>query len=281
MMMTEVPPATYDLLLKNLELLTSLIESRSGAPANHSSRVGEYAERLCHRLRLSDSERLAVTSAAYLHDIGANYYGVEEVEDARQVIELTTRLLSSLGYPAAITGILGAAYNQLPAGAGQTMTLDLLGGNILTVVDLFCQATRGTDRLSLDKFDAIKKKLRDRVGTMFLPRVVEAFVDMIQEGILNVQTDRRLTQVMVLAADQVVRQTLELRLRNEGFATIAEGETKTIVDLCRRHRPDIIVLIAPGTSDETEGMISGLASEGVHLSQIPTFVVAPSEWIPS
>jgi DNA-binding response OmpR family regulator len=286
LMMTEVPAATYGLSVKNLELLTSLVETRSGGLGNHSSRVGEYADRLCRRLRLSDADRLAVTSAAYLHDIGANYYGADDVGDARQVIELTTRLLSSLGYPETITGMLAAAYNELPAGTGQALPIEVLGGNVLTVVDLFCQATRGTDQLSLDKFDAVKKKLRDRVGTMFLPQVVEAFVDMIQEGILNVQTDRRLTQVMILADDPVVRQTVDLRLRNEGFATVAaaaavaEGDATAAAELFGRRRPDIIVLVSAGSAEETEKLISGLASDGVEVSQVPTFLLTPVEWIP-
>ncbi|MFH1220883.1 MAG: HD domain-containing protein [Candidatus Eisenbacteria bacterium] len=110
----EIPPLQRSLCLKNLDLLTSLAQARSPGIANHGSRVGEHAERLCGRLGLSEGDVIAITTAAYLHDIGTSYYGIAEVDDARQVLELTTRLLSSLNYPDVITKILASAYTELP-----------------------------------------------------------------------------------------------------------------------------------------------------------------------
>jgi len=276
----EIPPSSQLLFVKNLELLTGLIESRSGGLTNHGGRVGDYAAKLSRRLGLADADLLAVTSAAYLHNVGASYYGVDDSEDARQVLELTTRLLSALSYPDVITMILASAYTELPKTVGSTLPIEVLGGSILTVVDLFCHATPRADRLSLDRFDAVKKKLRERAGVLFLPEVVEAFIGMVQEAILNVQADPGVSQVMIVCDDAVTRDTLNLRIRNEGFATIAETEVSEVVHLCQRREPDILILATHAKPDETRRLIADLISGGVALSKIPVFVLTDEDSVP-
>jgi DNA-binding response OmpR family regulator len=265
-----------DLGLKNLELFTSLLSNKAALPVNHSGRVGQYADRLCRRLSLPETDRLVITTAAYIHDLARFYYGMNPEDNDHSVIQLTVKLLASLGYSPVIQEILEKMYVTLPTDSSQHLTLPVLGGNVLTIADMFCDSSPHHDRLSLDRFDILKRQFRDMTGRLILADVIEAFIDMIQEEILDQHTTSKTGQIMIYAEELAKRQLLELRLKNEGFRTVSHYTVHESVEMCKRSEPDLMILMVPGPPEQSRTLISSIKAGGVDTARIPTFLLTES-----
>jgi len=263
-----------DLLISNLDLFTSLLASKAELPRNHSGLVGHYAEKLCRKMGLPERDCVLITDAAYLHDIARFYYPAEQAGDNSRVVQLTCKLLASLCYSPDVLKILGSMYLSPGKKYVLRLPMEVLGGNILTIVDLFCDAIPGDERLSLDRFDGMKKKFRDQVGKLFLPEVLEAFIDMIHEEVLNVHVGRKATQVMIYAEDLTIQQPIELRLKNEGFRSVSHCSTESLLDLYGRSKPDLMVVAALGGPGRVGALIEELKSGGVDFESTPVLLVA-------
>jgi DNA-binding response OmpR family regulator len=268
------------LVVESLNLFTSLLSSMAKLPGNHSGRVGRQAYRLCSRLGLPDADRLVISVAAHVHDVARYYYGLHESKDTREIIDLTARLLASVNFNPAVLEVLRAAYTDLDRKDPERLSIGVLGGNIITVVDLYCHAIPADQVLSMDNLDAVKRKLTDLVDKILLRDVVEAFVEMIQEDVLEMPLGHRGLQVMVYAEDAAMGRPVELRLANEGFRTVFESAPASLVELCKRSEPDILVLVVPGKSDAAISLIEYLNGEGLDTSKLPTFVVAEAGAVP-
>jgi hypothetical protein len=269
------PRAMYDeLFVKNLDLLTSLLSSKSKFAANHGTRVGQYAEQLCHRLKLSDADRLMICNAAYLHDLARLYYSTDEIVDNRHTVQLTARLLASLNYPAPILQILRSAHVRIDRDAAAGMPLEVQGSSIVTVIDLFCHAVPHDQRLSLDTLDTVNKKLKRLAGRLFLEQVADEFIEMMREKVLDPSANLRTLQLMLYALDPTALKPLQLRLKNEGFAIVSHDSTASLIELYRRSRPDLIILAASDGPEETSALIEELAMGGIDFERTPTFLLA-------
>ncbi|HEX9751592.1 MAG TPA: DUF4388 domain-containing protein [candidate division Zixibacteria bacterium] len=262
-----------ELLISNLELFTSLLSSKARLPVNHGARVGQYADRLCRKLEIPDKDRVMISNAAYVHDLARYYYSSDQVQDNRSVVRMTVKLLTSLNYSAVVLEMLRRMYADVAGKYTARLPIEVLGGNILTIVDVFCDSVTPNDRLSLDRFDAVKKKLRDQVGSMFLLEVVEAFIEMIQEELLDQRTTRSLRQVMIFAEDLARQQSLEMRLRNEGYPTVSQNSINAVVELISRREPDVLILAIPGDVEAINIMVSQLESSGIDFGRIPTLLL--------
>lgn len=265
--------AEDELLVKGFDLLTSLLSSKYKLPTNHGGIVGQYVDKLCRKIGLPERERLMITSAAYLHDLAKFHYCPENAQDPRETIKLTARLLESLNFSPVVIGMLRSMYIDLGGKYTKRLPIEAFGGNILTTVDLFCENVSLNVRLSLDRFDAIKKKMRDLVGKLFLGEVVEAFISMIQEEILQSQTMEKTSQVMMYASDSDLLWAVEMRAKQEGFRTVTERSLDSFVDLYRRSQPDIIVLLLPGKPGEVANCVKELATKGIDYKKMATFLM--------
>ncbi len=262
-----------DLLIKSLDLFTSLLSSKYKLPTNHSGTVGQYVDKLCRKIGLPDKERLMITCAAYLHDLAKFYYRTENKKDYRATIALTAKFLESLSYSPLVVQMLRSMYVDLGGKYTKRLPVEILGGNIVTIVDLFCDNVPLTERLSLDRFEAIKKKLRDLSGKLFLGEVVEAFIVMIQQEILQLQTVTKECQVMIYASDGDSLFPVELRLKHEGFRTVSERSLDSFIDLFLRSQPDMVVLLLPGKPTDVSRVVQSLSEKGIDFTKTPTFVM--------
>ncbi|MCP4567055.1 MAG: DUF4388 domain-containing protein [FCB group bacterium] len=269
-----------DLLLKNLELFTSLLTSKEKLPINHSGRVGNYVNRLCLKLKLPDGDRRLISNAGYVHDLARFYYNSEGNVDNRHIINLTIRLFASLDYSTAVQDMLSAMYIGLEDKSPSRLPLKILAGNILTIVDLFCDSVPYHNRLSLDMFDGIKKKLRDQTGRVFLPEVVEAFIEMIQEDILDHSTSQKSGQVMIYSDNAPIQKILELRLKNEGYRTLSHNSAEAFIRLYKRREPDLMILIVSGKPDSILVSMAELADGDVSFKRTPSFLLTDDTAIP-
>lgn len=262
-----------DLLQANLDIFTSLLASKEQLPVNHSGRVGQYADRLCRRLGLPSRDRMVISTAAYIHDLARYYYGTAQEVDNREIINLTVKLLTSISYSPVIIEMLKSMYINLRGKYTRRLPIEALGGNILTIADLFSESVSHDDRISLDKFDAVKKKLRDLTGKLFLSEVAEAFIDMIQDEVLNISSSGATGQVMILADDITLSMPIEMRLKSEGYRTVSAPSVDAFINLFHRSEPDIIIIQSQKTAGEITAEIAALKEAGVSIDTIPTYLL--------
>ncbi len=261
----------HSLTLKNLDLFTSLLTIKSNLDENHSGRVGQYVDKLCQRLDLPLKERNLITDAAYLHDLAKFYYPEKETSDLRGVVKLTAKLLKSINYEPLVVEILQTMYSDLKNKYTRRLPIEALGGNILTIVDLFCDSFPTGQRLTLDRYNGIKTKLNDRVGRLFLTEVTEAFLAVLQDEILTAQPFERFGQIMIYSDCPRESNPLELRLKYEGYRLITADSRDAFTRLFERSLPDMIVLRI--TKGDPTKFVQEVSTEGVDLRAVPTFLI--------
>ncbi|MFH1699587.1 MAG: hypothetical protein ABIE07_03285 [Candidatus Zixiibacteriota bacterium] len=256
-----------------LDILTSLLSSLSGMKVNHSGRVGAYVEKLCNEMRLPAKDKMAISTAGYLHDLARYYYRTHNSEDNRRVVKLTAKLLSSLGCEPSIVGILQGMYLDLKEKYTRRLPIEILGGNILTIIDLFADSIPPDEKLSLYRFDEVKENLKGLAGRLFLPKVLDAFIEMIQEEISLIHQSCEAGQIMIYAEDLTSHSPLEMRLKNDGFRTIIVDSVETFVALYRRSKPDAVVLVVPGKPDDITLLTANLYKYDINLKYLPAYVL--------
>jgi DNA-binding response OmpR family regulator len=263
-----------ELHVKNLDLFTALLSSKAGHAVNHSGKVGQLVDRLCKHIGLPDADRLVVVDAAYIHDLSRFYYGEQaEKGDFRTQINLTMKLLDSLNYSPVVIGILRAMYVNLRDRFTKRLPIEMLGGNILTVVDIFCDNMSLEEKLSLDKFDKVRRKFNDLRGKLFLPEVAEAFLEMIQRDILMVSETLRYNQIILYGVDTDLAKPIASRLKAEGFRVIVVGDLLSLTDLFRRGNPDMLILMDMSEPAKVSALVGSVIAAGIDCTRVPTFVL--------
>jgi CheY-like chemotaxis protein len=266
--------AEGDLLVSNLEMFTALLALKDRLPDNHSGAVGRLADRLCRRLGLPDRLRLRIVTAGYLHDLARYYYHLNGKKDQREVIKLTAKLMKAVNYSPVITEMLRSMYKDLKGKYTKRLPEEILGGNILTIVDLYCE-NLDTDRsMSLDRFEVIKAKYRDVTGKLLLTEVVEPFCEMIEDDILAEDNGEPVRQVMVYADLPGAAYPIEQKLHREHYGTIVAPGSEAIATLSERRNPDCLVLQLHGDYGHITSFVQMLSGLGIDYGTIPTIVLA-------
>ncbi len=278
LVLSEKSYETAGLILdRNLTLLTSLLSTKDGLTDNHSGTVGRYTEKLCRKLGIPVEDTMVITNAAYLHDIAKYYYPNTSEKDYKEQIDLSAKLLQSLDYPPVILSIIYSMYQDLTAEYSNSLPIESLGGNIITIVDLFCENIQLDQKLTLEKLDTVKKKLRDLSGKLFLNEVVEAFIAMMQEEILDIHTNAGVGQVFIFSNLPEYSYPLELRLKNEGYRILSESDVESVISLVKRSTPDILLLAFKKTAEEITAILDELEHNEINIKKIPTFILAEKE----
>ncbi|MGH8015063.1 MAG: DUF4388 domain-containing protein, partial [Candidatus Zixiibacteriota bacterium] len=257
----------------NLDLFTSILASKEKQLDNRSGRVGRFVKKLCEKLGLPHKERMAVTTAAYIHDLAKFYYHDPQETDVRNQVAKTAKLLQSINYSPMIIEMLSSMYKDLEGKFTKRLPIEILGGNILTVVDLFCTSIPPEHKLSLDRFEVVKAKLRECTGRLFLAEIVEAFISMMQEEILDTAASGALGQIMILGDKIENMQPVEMRLRNERFRVVTESSADTFTEMFERSRPDILLVISTSRPELVTELIGRLAKSKSKKSPVPIFLL--------
>jgi len=245
----------------NLDLFTSILASKDKQLVNRSGRVGRYVRKLCQKLGLPHKEQMAVTTAAYIHDLAKFYYHDPKETDVRSQVTKTAKLLQSINYSPVIIEMLSKMYKDLGGKFTKRLPIEVLGGNILTVVDLFCSSIPPEQKLSLDRFEVVKTKLRELTGRLFLGEIVEAFISMMQEEILDSAASGALGQIMILGDKIENMQPVELRLRNERFRVVSETSQDSFSEMFERCQPDITLVISTSRPEQVTSLIEKLTKK--------------------
>jgi putative nucleotidyltransferase with HDIG domain len=184
-----------------IEALAQTIDAKDQVTHDHIRRVQENSVRLARALDVTDEADIqALKAASLLHDVGKisvpehilNKPGrltAPEMEIMRRHAPVGADILSVIGFPYPVVPIVrhhhenwdGTGY---PDGlAGEAIPI---GARILMVVDCFDALT--SDRPYRPRFEpgAALQVLTDRRGTMYDPRVVDAFVELHAAGLNEV-----------------------------------------------------------------------------------------------
>lgn len=262
-----------ELLLQNLELFTSMLARHESGEGNHSGRVGRYADRLCRRLDLPAKERVQIICAAYIHNLSRFYYPSEDERNYREEIDLTVKLLKTVNYPPVVVGMLRCMYKNLKGRFNQRLPIENLGGNIITIVDLFCDHIPADFQLSLDRFQLVETKIRGLIGKLFLTEVAEAFIEMVHNEMLDTPPPVRGCQLLIRSDNSGFGELLEDRLTKEHFRIIVESDTERFCQLYRRSQPDIILLVAQANPPEAAKLVREMSERGVQFDRVPTLIL--------
>ncbi|UCG60994.1 MAG: DUF4388 domain-containing protein [Candidatus Zixiibacteriota bacterium] len=266
-------PAEESLLRKNLELYTYLLNAKDRLPDDHTCVMGRYVDMVCARMEIPYKDRLAIVNAAYIHDIARHYYTVTGDADRKQSCELTIKLLKSLGYSPVVVAILRSMYKNVKGKYTKRLPIEVLGGNILTAVDSFCRSFPARDRLSLDKLDSAQKKLRDQIGNTLLNEVVEAFIGLLKDEILKHHTEQNVGQIMLLSRVPELTESVEGRLKNEGFRVISTDSVSRFTELYERSRPDIVILAPDIEVSYITSFLDELTMREISFEDTATFIL--------
>jgi DNA-binding response OmpR family regulator len=138
---------------------------------------------------------------------------------------------------------------------------------------VYCDSAPHGRKLSLDKFEAIKTKLLEGSGQFFLKEVVDAFIEMIHQEILESADAIRNGQILIFADDPDLAPPVELRLSNEGFRSVTESDFDAVGALYQRSQPDALILVAGADTAKIHAMIDGLKEVGFDLDAVQTFLL--------
>jgi putative nucleotidyltransferase with HDIG domain len=185
------------LYLATIEALANAIDAKDQVTHGHIRRVQRYSMRLAEQLGIKDEGQLkAIEAASLLHDMGKiavpehilnkpGKLSPAEFEIMKTHAPIGADILSAIDFPYPVVPIVrhhhenwdgtgypdGIAGDQIPIGA-----------RILQVVDCFDALTSDRpyrQRMLTSDATAI---LRQRRGTMYDPRIVDAFIEIQPEG---------------------------------------------------------------------------------------------------
>lgn len=267
------------MMINNHKLFTSILSTKVNLSDNHSGIVGSYVEKVCSKLKLPLKEKLPIINAAYIHDIAKFYYNVDKEQNYKKEIEMTVKLLESLNYSPVVIQMLKKMYIDLEHKYTKRLPIEVLGGNILTIVDLFCDHISVNEQLTFDRFDVIKKKIIDLTGKLFLEEVVDVFIELLEEEILQIHSHGFAVQTIILGEKTEETKNIENRLHREGFYTIVTNDISNFIEVYKRSVPELIIIIPKGNISKIAKVIDQLIDQSVDLKKTPAFLLVENNMI--
>lgn len=195
------------LYLSTIEALSIAIKAKDGRTSRHAHRVQTYALSLARALGVEDAPTLkAIQAASLLHDVGKlavperilNKPGTlteAEFDTMKLHVDVGVDILSSIAFPHPVVPIVRSHHENWD-GSGYPRGLRgeaiPIGARILSVVDCFDATTSDRPYQAALSDDEALEIIRQRRGTMYDPRVVDAFVRVYQSTALNAAAERGL-----------------------------------------------------------------------------------------
>jgi CheY-like chemotaxis protein len=267
--------------LRSIELLVSLLASCHGDRDIRSVTPGRYASRICQNLGIPEPDRHRIVTASFLRHLWLYSGDKRESPPASQkTIQRSANLLESLGFDSTLASILRKTYAEVSL-LETTGALDIatLGGNIVTIADLFAENYHSPDKISLVKFEEIKRRFYDQAGKLFLPEVVDAFILVLQEDCLNQELVETRGEVVLYYHNNAHRDAfLAYHLRAKGLRVTDSPTPEDLSQVCQRRAPDALLLVLPDSCDDPLKVIEELNDVGVDLEEIPGILVANSSF---
>jgi len=175
------------------DILVSALDAHLDYHNGHGTRVAQYANRVGRALKLDDKRLQNLHFASLLHDVGMLKIdkSAQQNEKARaNHAELGYRMLARIRLWEDVAPIVhshhewynGAGY---PEGlAGNDIALE---ARIISVCESFDSMTSNTSYKVAMPREAAVEEIRSCTGTQFDPLVAEAFLDLVEQGLISDQ----------------------------------------------------------------------------------------------
>jgi putative nucleotidyltransferase with HDIG domain len=214
--------------LSTVRSLATAVDAKDPYTRNHSQQVAKYALLLASELGLSESEKLALETAAYLHDIGKigvsdkillkeNGLTKSEMEAIKQHSLIGANILAPVPFPWEITPAVRHHHERY---GGEGYPGGLIGkeiplmARILAIADAFDAMTSERPYRKAKAVEDALAELRRCAGNQFDPELVRRFEKAIRETLIKEES---------LAAVKPLKIDRERQMLRSAFTALAES----------------------------------------------------------
>lgn len=188
-----------------IDTLSASIDARDKITSGHSKRVTMYASLICDELNMNEKEKEVIKHASLLHDIGK--IGIkdsilqkegkltpEEYDHIKQHANITHDILGKIYVSKEFENVaqIASSHHERYDGTGYFQGLKgdniPLGGRILAVSDVFDAITSKRHYRSKMQIQDAIKILMDGSGSHFDKKIVDVFLSITCDKIINVLT---------------------------------------------------------------------------------------------
>ena len=253
-----------------------LFTIKKKVPIDLCVRARNYIGRLCDNLGLSAHDKKLITVAGDIHNLAKRLHPDHYPTGFKGMMDANDKLLRFLNEKPVLLGILRSMYSSLGKKNFNRPSLELLGANVLTIADLFCDTFRLEKHLTRDGLNTIGQTLRNLSGLLFLNDVVETFIAMLEDEVSGRVTHEKSDRVMIYSDRPEQIYPLAGRLRNEGFQTTTAKSLESFVMNCRRQPPDMIIIRLHSQPIDVMKKLHYLLRKGIDFSSTPAFLLVKS-----
>ncbi|MBW2263667.1 MAG: DUF4388 domain-containing protein [Deltaproteobacteria bacterium] len=242
--------------LSTLHIMIGLLENDRAELRGHSVQVSRHMRQMAERIRLSDSESVALGIAGAVHDLGkfglyhltalnvAEWQGHWEAAASRYTVP--TRLFESVQLPLSATQAIDHMYERYE-GSGFPEGLkskDIpLSARILAIVDTYSDLTlnpKNPFRRVLNATEAVQvfDKYRE---TIFDPMLVDVFKAIVAGDALRHTILAGQNSVLIVDSDPEQAIILELNLVRNGFSVEVCSNTRAGMQTVMNNRVDLVI----------------------------------------
>ena len=250
-----------------------LLTVKKKVSADLHTRARKYVLRLCNRMELPTADKELVAAAEDIHSLAKLRHPDQSPGGFKSIADAGAKSLRLLNEQPLVVGILRSMYCSLEKKDCRKPSLELIGANILTVVDLYCDTLHFELDLTRDRFQTIGRELSNLTGKLFLKEVIEAFIAMLEDEIPKEIEAEKAGRVLIYSDRPDRIYPLETRLKNEGFQPIATESLESFVATCKRRRPDIVIMRHYSLPRGIVKTLQRLSSKGINISSMPVFLM--------
>lgn len=279
--------------IETLNVLVGLLEMRrKDAFRSHSAAVAKHSRTIAQRMGLEHRTVNHVTIAAYLHDLGkrpdrhltllSSSENDEWRTEAKRYYKAPIKLFETVHLPVEVNSILAQLFEAydgsgFPQGAkGDSIPA---GARILAAVDAYEDLAKNGQNVfgkAFDKEEAISR-IRDRVGTLFDPAVVDLMLQIHSGDLLKQRLLSEGRQVVVCHGDEGTRTDLKDSLSKLGLITNATASNEGVYEALRNGEADIYIAEVVPPDEEALGIVAPLRREPATVGLPVIFLAAKTD----
>jgi hypothetical protein len=257
-----------------------IFTTRKTAASDQLNRYLDYVSQLCESLKLSTHDKDLIAGAFTLHAlarIGSPHPGQNRYKKSA---DAGIALPENFEENPVMFNILRSMYRSLKPEDIQNPSLEVTGGNILTIVDLYSDTVHDKSSPGERTLKSISDELKKMAGQLIRAEVVEAFVKILNDETNKVRDAEKSARIIIFSDQPDNIYSLKIRLRNDGLHAITTESLETLPKLFGRVRPDLLVIRLHAAAPVVIKAIQYLSISGVNLDATPTFLLVKNSIIP-
>ena len=241
---------------------------------------GQLLDRLCRRMGLSPKSRLATITAWFLHNMSELYFDADHPADRETAFDLLISLAGNDGvYPPAALKIIRLVYPNLSTMApADVQSIDFRNSNIVTLIDYYQKHFQNIESPTEAQFERIEQHLRTQVGSLLLPNVTEAFLDLLRDDIVKPSDDNSSGRALIYNEFGDSSPSLSEAVTSCGITVTLSDDPDELIRSYQHAKPDFLIIALAGPAERVFGMAKKMSSDGINFSEMPTVLFhSPSE----